>query len=219
MSLPLDPHLFQLYLIAVVVLILIPGPDFLLVLGRSLFDGQKAGWTAIAGITLGNIIHSTLAAAGISAVVAASPALFQGLKMAGACYLAWLGVRALIEARRHWRDHGRIEFRRAPDSTRRIFTQGLVNNLLNAKVILFYLAFVPQFVAPHLGQIALQTFIMGLMPVIMGGIYLAAIAAFAARTASRIAGNRWFRSGVEGLSGVIFIGFALRLFFTERKLV
>ncbi|PWR18830.1 LysE family translocator [Zavarzinia compransoris] len=219
MSLPFDPHLFQLYLVAVIVLILIPGPDFLLVLGRSLFDGRRAGWTAIGGITLGNTIHSTLAAAGISALVAASPALFQGLKLLGAVYLAWLGLRALAAARRHWREHGTLELRAAPDSARRIFTQALVTNLLNAKVILFYLAFVPQFVAPQLGHVAVQTFVMGMMIAVVGGLYLAAIAAFAAGTASRIAGNRWFRTGVEGLSGLIFIGFALRLFFTERKLV
>ncbi len=221
MDLPIDPHLFQLYLVAVIILILIPGPDFLLVLGRSLFDGKRAGWTAIAGITLGTFTHSTLAAAGISAVVAASPALFQGLKTAGAAYLAFLGVKALIAARHHWKHHGAAGAVRqdAGLDARRIFTQALVTNLLNAKVILFYLAFLPQFVAPQLGHVALQMFIMGQMVAIIGGLYLLVIAAFAARAADRIAANRWFRAGVEALSGVIFLGFALRLFMTERKLV
>lgn len=219
MSLPFDAHLLQLYLVAVIVLVLIPGPDFLLVLGRALFDGRPAAWTAIAGITLGNFIHSSLAAAGISALVAASPDLFNGLKTLGALYLAWLGVRALREAWRQWR--GRADGARRPpaEGRRRIFTQALFNNLLNAKVILFYLAFVPQFVAPTLGHVALQTFVMGQMVAVIGGLYLAGIAAFAAGTANRVAANRWFRTAVEGLSGVIFLGFALRLFFTDRKLV
>ncbi len=215
----LDPHLFALYLIAAVVLILIPGPDFLLVLGRSLFDGRGAGLTAIGGITLGNTIHSCLAAAGISALVAASPALFQALKMVGAIYLAFLGVRALIAAHHHWRHHEAGATRQSGLSRRQVFTQALVTNLLNAKVILFYLAFVPQFVAPSLGHVAVQTLILGLTLAVIGGLYLAAVAGFAARAADRIAGNRWFRSTIEGLSGVIFLGFALRLFFTERKLV
>lgn len=219
MALPIDPHLFSLYLVAVLVLILIPGPDTLLVLGRSLFDGRQAGWTAIAGITLGNFIHSSLAAAGISALVAASPALFEGLKTAGALYLAWLGIRALISARHHWKHHGDGAVRQSGHGRRQIFTQALVTNLLNAKVILFYLAFVPQFVAPQLGHIAVQTFIMGLMPAILGGLYLAAVAAFAARTADRLAASRWFRSVIDGLSGVIFIGFALRMVLVERKFV
>lgn len=220
MTLPLDPHLFGLYLVAVVVLILIPGPDFLLVLGRSLFDGRKAGWTAIGGITLGNFTHSTLAAAGISALIAASPSLFQALKTAGAAYLAFLGARALVAAWGHWRrrDASGAVRQSAGLDPRRIFTQALVTNLLNAKVILFYLAFLPQFVAPQLGHVALQTFIMGQMVAILGGLYLLVIAAFAARAADRLAGNRWFRAGVEALSGVIFLGFALRLFMTERRL-
>ncbi|MCF4165387.1 LysE family transporter [Zavarzinia compransoris] len=220
LSLPFDAHLLQLYLVAVIVLVLIPGPDFLLVLGRALFDGRPAAWTAIAGITLGNFIHSSLAAAGISALVAASPDLFNGLKTLGALYLAWLGVRALREAWRQWRGPAADGARRpSVEGRRRIFTQALVNNLLNAKVILFYLAFVPQFVAPGLGHVALQTFVMGQMVAVIGGLYLAAIAAFAAGTANRIAANRWFRTAVDGLSGLIFVGFALRLFFTERKLV
>jgi len=219
MSLPFDLHLMQLYLIAVIVLILIPGPDFLLVLGRGLFDGRKAAWTAIGGITLGNFIHSSLAAAGISALVAASPQLFSGLKTVGAVYLAWLGAKALREAWRHWHGGAQGAHRPPAQGRGRIFTQALVNNLLNAKVILFYLAFVPQFVAPRLGHVALQTFVMGQMVAVLGGIYLFVVAAFAAGAADRIAANRWFRTAVEGLSGVIFIGFALRLFFTERKLV
>ncbi|RJF88505.1 LysE family translocator [Oleomonas cavernae] len=220
MTLPLDPHLFKLYLVAATVLILIPGPDFLLVLGRSLFEGRQAGWTAIGGITVGNTIHSTLAAAGISALVAASPTLFQVLKLLGAGYLAWLGARALVAAYHHWRTGAAPA---APVTgngrTRQIFLQALGTNMLNAKVILFYLAFVPQFVSPALGSVALQTFILGLTLAVGGGIYLGVVAAFAARAANRIAANRWFRTAIEASSGVIFIGFALRLVLVERKFV
>lgn len=215
---PIDPKLFQLYLLAAAVLVLIPGPDTLLVLGRSLFGGRRAGWTAAAGTMTGNVVHAGLAAAGVSALIAASPPLFDGLRLAGAAYLAWLGLRSLGEAYRVWRG-GAASAPAAPPPTsaRHVFRHALATNLLNAKVILFYLAFVPQFVAPALGAVALQTFLLGLVLTAMGALYHLGLAAVAAGAAGRLAGSRRFRAALEGLSGVLFLGFALRLFLTERR--
>src|SRR5689334_7307559 len=100
---PIAAHLFRLYLVAAVVLVLIPGPDSLLVLGRSLFEGRRAGWVTATGIATGNVVQANLAAAGVSALIAAWPALFAALRLAGAGYLAWLGVRSLHAAGRGWR--------------------------------------------------------------------------------------------------------------------
>lgn len=216
---PLDPHLFQLYLVAAVILVLIPGPDSLLVLGRSLFDGRRAGWITAMGTMTGNVLHATLAAAGVSALVAASPALFDGLRLAGAAYLAWLGVKSLREAHRTWRSGagGASLPLPSPAGARRAFTHAFVTNLLNAKVILFYLAFVPQFVAPALGSVALQTFILGIVLTLMGWLYHLALAALAAGAARRVAGSRRFRAAIDGIAGLLFLGFAVRLFLTERR--
>lgn len=216
---PIDPHLFQLYLVAAVILVLIPGPDSLLVLGRSLFDGRRAGWITAMGTMTGNVLHASLAAAGVSALVAASPALFDGLRLAGAAYLAWLGLRSLREAHRAWRSHGDAALPApSPAGARRAFTHAFVTNLLNAKVILFYLAFVPQFVAPALGSVALQTFILGLVLTLMGWAYHLALATLAAGAAHRVARSRHFRAALDGVAGLLFLGFALRLFLTERRL-
>ena len=163
---PLDLHLFQLYLAAAVVLVLLPGPDSLLVLGNSLFEGRRAGWITAAGTLTGNLVHAVLAAAGVSALVAASPALFDSLRLVGAGYLAWLGVRSLRSAWLTWRAGDRAMAPAAPapeEAARSFFARAFVTNLLNAKVILFYLAFVPQFVAPALGAVPLQTLILGLV--------------------------------------------------------
>ncbi len=218
--LPLDPHLFQLYLVAAAVLVLIPGPDTLLVLGRSLFEGRRAGWVTAMGTMTGNVLHAALAAAGVSALVAASPALFDGLRLAGAAYLAWLGLKSLREARRAWRsgdgDAAAVP-PLPPAGARRAFAHAFVTNLLNAKVILFYLAFVPQFVAPALGSVALQTFALGLVLTLMGWLYHLALAALAAGAARRVAASRRFRAAVEGAAGLLFLGFAVRLFLTERR--
>jgi threonine/homoserine/homoserine lactone efflux protein len=217
---PIDPHLFQLYLVAAVILVLIPGPDSLLVLGRSLFEGRRAGWITAFGTMTGNVVHAGLAAAGVSALLAASPLLFDGLRLAGAGYLAWLGLRSLREACLAWRSRtsGVPRPSLPPAGARRTFTHALVTNLLNAKVILFYLAFVPQFVAPALGSVALQTFLLGLVLTLLGCLYHLGLAAVAAGAAHRVAGNHRFRAALEGLGGLLFLGFAVRLFLTERRL-
>ncbi len=215
-----DAHLFQLYLAAAVVLVLIPGPDTLLVLSRSMFDGRRAGWTATAGIATGNLVQATLAAAGVSAVIAASSALFDLLRIAGACYLAWLGVRAILGACSTWRGDAASDVavgRTQPAGTVRIFVHAMLTNLLNPKVILFYLAFVPQFVSPHAGSIAAQTFVLGAVLALLGLAYQGVLAMVASGAARRVINNRRFRAVVDGIAGMLFLGFALRLFLTERK--
>jgi threonine/homoserine/homoserine lactone efflux protein len=219
---PIDAHLFQLYLVAAVVLVLIPGPDTLLVLSRSLFEGRRAGWIATSGIASGNIVHATLAAAGVSAVIAASPALFELLRIAGAFYLAWLGIKAIHGACRAWRRRDVSEDvaavgRMQPAGTARTFTHALLTNLLNPKVILFYLAFVPQFVSPAVGSIAAQTFVLGTALALLGFVYQGILAAVAAGAARRIVNNRRFRAITDGIAGVLFLALALRLFLTERR--
>lgn len=217
---PLDLHLFQLYLAAAVVLVLLPGPDSLLVLGNSLFEGRRAGWITAAGTLTGNLVHAVLAAAGVSALVAASPALFDSLRLVGAGYLAWLGVRSLRSAWLTWRAGDRAMAPAAPapeEAARSFFARAFVTNLLNAKVILFYLAFVPQFVAPALGAVPLQTLILGLVLALMGCLYHLALAALAAGAARRVVGSSRFRAALDGAAGLLFLGFAARLFLTERR--
>ncbi|MBP2230158.1 threonine/homoserine/homoserine lactone efflux protein [Azospirillum agricola] len=218
MPLPLDPHLVQLYLVAVGVLILAPGPDFLLVLTRSIADGRRTGIIAMLGISLGNLIHTLLAAAGISALIAASPALFDVLRYAGGGYLAWIGARALWSA---WTSRGQDAEApvQAADSAppTAVFLQALLTNLLNPKVILFQLAFVPQFIAPALGHVAVQIFILGNIITVLGGIYLAGVAALSAGAARRVLASARVRTALDGFAGVLFLGFAVRLLLTDRR--
>ncbi|WP_114859012.1 LysE family translocator [Azospirillum brasilense] len=222
MALPLDPHLLQLYLVAALVLTVAPGPDSLLVLSRSVMNGRNAGVVATAGITLGNLIHALLAAAGISALVAASPALFDVLRYAGGAYLGWIGGRALWSALRT--GFGRRGGEEAPTAkpesapAHRVFLQALLTNLLNPKVILFYLAFVPQFVAPALGHVALQIFLLGSILGVIGGLYLLGVAALSAGAARRALSNARVRAVLDGVAGVLFLGFALRLLLTDRRI-
>lgn len=218
MTLPLDPHLLQLYLIAVCVLVLAPGPDSLLVLTRSIADGRQAGVVATLGICVGNMVHALLAAAGISALIAASTTLFDLLRYAGGAYLAWIGLRSLWSV---WASRGAepVPAMETPPSARsgRVFVQALLTNLLNPKIILFQLAFVPQFIAPALGHVALQTFILGSIISVLGGLYLAGVAALSAGAARRVLSSPRVRTALDGIAGVLFLGFAVRLLLTDRK--
>jgi RhtB (resistance to homoserine/threonine) family protein len=218
MTLPLDPHLLQLYLIAVCVLVLAPGPDFLLVLTRSVADGRRAGVIATLGISLGNVIHALLAAIGVSALIAASPALFDALRFAGGGYLAWIGARSLWSAVASRAD-GANGSAATSDSARAsvVFTQALLTNLLNPKIILFQLAFVPQFVAPELGHVAAQIFLLGNLITVLGAAYLVGVAALSAGTARRVLSSQRMKTALDGLAGVLFLGFAVRLLLTDRK--
>lgn len=218
----IDPISFKLFLGAALVLVLAPGPDSLLVLSRSLFGGWRVGWIASAGITTGNVMHAALAAAGISAVIAASPVLFDALRIAGALYLLWIGGRALQAAWRSWKQHHAPPLpetaRPAGRGWRRIFVHAFFTNLLNPKIILFYLAFIPQFVNPAIGPVALQTFVYGITLTAMGLVYLLAVSVIAAGSARRFVQSPRFAAILDGVAGILFIGFALRLFLTERKL-
>lgn len=213
-----DPEILPLYLATVLVLILVPGPDTVLILSRSLFEGRWMGWIASAGTATGNVVHAGLAALGVSAVIAASPALFDIMRWLGAGYLAWLGARALNSAWKSWRQGGSGALPMFASATwRRVYLQALLTNLLNPKVILFYLAFVPQFVSPAVGSVALQTFALGVLLAALATLYHLGIAGLAAAGAQRLLQTRVFPTLLNGLSGLLFIGFAIRIFLTERK--
>ncbi len=215
----IDWNTLQIYVAAAVFLVLVPGPDSLLILSRSVFEGRNAGWIANLGTSAGNVVHAGLAALGISAVIAASPMLFDLVRWLGAAYLAWLGVRALAGAYRSWRDPGgsQVAQMTPPARWQRNISHAFLTNLLNPKVILFYLAFVPQFVSPAHGSVALQTFLLGLVLAGMAALYHIILAAGAAGVARQIVHARWFRITMDAASGLVFIGFALRVFLTERK--
>lgn len=218
---PLDPHLLQLYLVAAVVIVLAPGPDSLLVLGRSLFEGRRAGLFAMIGVIAGVVVHAGLAGLGVSALIAASPQAFEAVRIAGAGYLVWLGLRALLAARRAAREGAQAAAFRPPVAGRPLAmaSHGFLTNLLNPKIVLFYLAFVPQFVAAERGAIGLQTFLLGLILAGLGALYLTVLAILASGAGRRIAGSPRFRVVTELGSGLIFLGFALRMIFVERRVV
>jgi len=147
---------FMLFLATSIAITLAPGPDNLQVLARGISQGRAAGLVAALGFAAGVTFHTTLAALGVAAVLRGSPVAFHLLKLAGAAYLIWIGVKALRS------DGLATAHARAPQPLATIFRQSVIGNMLNPKVTLFFVVFLPQFVDPRGAQrVTLQMFELG----------------------------------------------------------
>jgi len=137
-------------------LVLIPGPNLIYIVTRSVEAGRRAGLASVAGVETGTMIHVAAAAFGLSALIASSAVAFEVVKYAGVAYLVYLGVRAL-------RSGGTPDAQPAPAGMRRTVAEGVLVNVLNPKVSLFFLAFLPQFVDPANGSAITQILVLGLV--------------------------------------------------------
>lgn len=143
------------FAVASLALLLIPGPAVLYIINRSVADGRNVAVAAVAGLEIGNFVHVLAATVGLSAVIAASATAFNVVKWIGAGYLVYVGARTLL------RRPAEMNQAAAGASLKRSFTQGIVVNIFNPKVGLFFLSFLPQFIDPERGSAALQSLILG----------------------------------------------------------
>jgi threonine/homoserine/homoserine lactone efflux protein len=206
----LGVHDLWLFIFSGLLLNVTPGPDTAYIVGRSVQLGWRGGAAAALGISTGCLVHVFAAAAGLSALLMASSALFTLVKWAGAAYLCGLGITMLLS-----RPSAPVAGAAAtgPVSLRQAFWQGALTNVLNPKVALFFLAFLPQFVAndsPHKGLAFLS---LGLIFICTGTLWCLAVAAFAARTASRVRQSgravAWINRGLGGL--FVYLGARIAL--------
>ena len=200
------------FVLASIVLIVIPGPGVLFVVGRSIALGRRAGVLSVLGNSLGNIPALLLVAFGVGAIVASSVVAFTAIKIVGAAYLVYLGVQAI----RHRR--GRIEQGgRAPASVLTLLRQGFFVGMTNPKTIAFFVAVLPQFVARDAGPIWLQLLMLGLIFQVLA-IVCDSMWALAAGTARTWFGRSPRRlSALSGAGGVMMIGLGGALAFTGAK--
>ncbi|HLF16799.1 MAG TPA: LysE family translocator [Candidatus Thermoplasmatota archaeon] len=193
-------------LLLLALLTLSPGPDTVLTLRQAITRGERVAVATAAGISLGTIVHASLSGAGLSLLLRESPGAFGVLRLLGAGFLAYLGLRSLWAA---WQGEGPdLE---AEGSPRSGFRDGLLTNLLNPKVLLFYLAFLPPLIpegAPFLGLAVFY----GLSHAAMGMAWLGTVALGAARLRPLLSRPAW-RRGVEAAAGVLLLGFGIRLAF------
>jgi threonine/homoserine/homoserine lactone efflux protein len=164
------PSTLAVFALAALALIAIPGPNLLYIASRSMSDGRRAGIASALGVETGTIVHVTAAAAGLSALIASSAAAFDAIRYLGAAYLIFLGIRTLMS-----RDDDAEHLAR-PVSLARAYRQAVVVQVLNPKVALFFLAFLPQFVDPDRGPVATQVLVLG---AVLGALGFAVDCAYA----------------------------------------
>jgi threonine/homoserine/homoserine lactone efflux protein len=202
-------HDYWLFLVSGIVLNLTPGQDTMYILGRSLSGGWRAGVASALGITVGSVIHTLAAGAGLSVLLATFPLAFTGVKLCGAAYLMFLGAKLLFAPRDATGRAEAAEFARV--STRSAFTQGVVTNVLNPKVALFFLAFLPQFIDPASGTKTLAFLALGATFITTGTIWCLVIAFAGARLRGLFIDNASTRTLVNRATGGLFMVLGARL--------
>ena len=200
---------YPLFLITAVTLNLYPGPDTLYILGRSAAQGRAAGVISAVGIGVGAVIHTLLGAAGLTALVAASATAYQIVKWAGAAYLVYLGLTMIFS-----RADGPAQAARPPQSLARVFRQGVLTNVLNPKVALFFLALIPQFIAPGAAHPGLAFLILGLTFVATGTTWCLCVAMLGGMINRRVNGGTG-AAWLKRLGGGLLAGLGAKLALTD----
>jgi threonine/homoserine/homoserine lactone efflux protein len=200
-------HDFGLFLAAGVLLNLTPGPDTVYILGRSIAQGRQAGIASALGISLGSIFHTTAAALGLSAILATSALAFGTIKLLGGAYLVFLGAKMILDRGKHLSLPS--NFRRP--TTIAAFRQGVLTNVLNPKVALFFLAFLPQFIDPVSNAKVFAFLLLGLTFVTTGTTWCLILAWFASAFSERLCNNEAISQWLNRTAGALFVFLGLRL--------
>ncbi|HKK34015.1 MAG TPA: LysE family translocator [Desulfomicrobiaceae bacterium] len=200
------PDSLVLFLVSSTLLVLTPGPDMLNVLVRALGQGRRAGLVTAAGVSAGILVHTAGAALGLAAVLAASASAFTVIKLVGAVYLVLAGLQALF---------GRLERLDLSGETRilsmrRLFSRGFLINVLNPKVALFFLAFLPQFISSP-DQTGPEMLLFGLLYALLTLLLMSLIGWGAAAARQAVLGRSRVAAILQRGSGLLFLGFGLRL--------
>lgn len=201
-----------LFLTASLALIATPGPDMIYVISRGVAQGRGVGLVSAWGTCTGLVVHTALAAAGLTALLRSSATAFTVVKYAGAAYLIYLGVKTLLRRERF--DVGESAVPAAGSG--KIFLQGVLSNVLNPKIALFFLAFLPQFVSPASGSAALQMLVLGLTFTVLSLAVFNAIAYFSGTLGGWLGRKPAFAGVLRWFTGSVLIGLGLRLALPAR---
>lgn len=203
-----------LFLAASLALIATPGPDMIYVITRGVAQGRRAALISAWGVCSGLIVHTSFAAIGLSALLQRSAAAFQVVKYVGAAYLIYLGVRTLLDRENFAGIRGGSA---AAKRLKVIFLQGIASNVLNPKVALFFLAFLPQFVEPAAGSGALQMLLLGAVFAVLATSIFSVIALFCGDLGERLLSRPGFANALRWFTGSVLVGLGLRLALPDRR--
>ena len=197
---------------AAVLLNISPGPDMAFILGQTIRGGKRTGFLAMFGIWTGAFFHVLLAAAGLSAILAASAVAFTLVKWVGVIYLVWLGVQALRSNDTFNLNNTHLDAAR--DFS--VFKQGVLIAALNPKVAIFFLAFLPQFVVEGAGPEAMQLFFHGVLIIVVAGLVEPPLILAGSKLTDVLRGNSRIGMWLDKALGSLFIGLGIRLALSER---
>ena len=198
-----DPHALAVFALASLALAVVPGPAVLYIVAQSIHGGRRAGVVSAFGIASGGLVHVLAAVIGLSALLSASAEAFTVVKILGAVYLVWLGIRTLLSA------NDRIGGRAAERTLARTYRQGVVVNVLNPKTALFFLAFLPQFVDPDQGVATVQILVLGLLFSVIALCSDSMWALAAGTVGSWLRRSRWYLGVKRWLTGTVLVGLGL----------
>ena len=206
-------HDLTLFIISGLLLNIMPGPDSLLIMARSATQGWRAGVAAALGIGTGTMVHVLAAAVGLSAILATSATAFMVVKYIGAAYIIWMAIGLLRSKRAETGEQAAVP----PLPHRKIFAQGFLTNILNPKVAIFFLAFVPQFIDAAAPSKALAFIILGCIFNINGMLWCFALALFTAFASARIKVNPLASLWLNRVTGGLFIWLGVKLALSKQS--
>jgi threonine/homoserine/homoserine lactone efflux protein len=206
----IDFHLYALFMAGALALNLAPGPDMTFVLAQTTHRGTRAGMAAALGIGVGAVFYTILTAFGLAALFAAWPLAFDIVRYAGAAYLVWIALGMV-------RHPPHLSAPAAEHSVHKAFWQGVLTDLLNPKVAIFFIAFLPQFVEKEAGHAWLQILLLGITFVISGTTVNCTVAFGGGKLASRLRWSPAIGKILGWISASVMLGLALRLVWLERR--
>ena len=189
-----------------------PGSDTIYILSRSISQGKKAGIVSALAISCGSVVHTLFAALGLSIIISQSAMAFNLVKYAGAAYLLFLGIKTLFSKS----SLSKINEVNTELNYQKIFISGMLTNILNPKVALFFLAFLPQFIDPHYAKHTLSFLILGFTFVFSGTIWCLILAIFSSKLASKLMAHASFKTYLDKITGFVFIALGLKLALSEK---
>lgn len=207
-------HDYGVFLLAGIMLNLTPGQDTIYIAGRSMAEGVRVGIASALGVGAGSTIHVLAATLGLSALLATSALAFSVVKWAGAAYLAYLGLKLLLSRRRF--DPAAIVQQR-DSSGGSAFRRGILTNVLNPKVAVFFLAFLPQFVSPDSPRRAAAFLVLGGTFVVTGTLWCLVIAVVSARASGRIRRSATAATVMNRIAGGLFVGLGIKLAISRTR--
>ncbi|MUK91907.1 LysE family translocator [Aliivibrio fischeri] len=208
----MDLNSLLLFVVACLAINMIPGPDVIYIVSNTMKGKMASGMKAAVGLGVGYFIHTLAACLGLSAIILSSALAFSVVKWLGAAYLVYLGIQSLISM---WRGGNKIVVSESIETNRNVFVQGVIVSVLNPKVALFFLSFLPQFIDTSTGSASIQLLMLGLLFSALATVCNILYASVGSWVFSRPNSERYSRT-LEGVSGILLIGLAGKVAISER---